>query len=829
MFSFDHFRCTYIFTVRFCLALLLCLGGAQAGDSLAISGRVIHKQTGRPFGAVNITIPEVNMGTASDKEGRFTLHPLLPGTYSLMAEHIGYNSFRQTIQITDQSVTDVVIALVDTTLQSDAIIVERDLMIGDPTRVRHIPGSAHFLDRNDLARFSYNDINRILREIPGINLQEEEGYGLRPNIGMRGTAVERSQKITLMEDGILIAPAPYSAPAAYYFPTVGRMQGVEVRKGSSQIKYGPYTTGGAMNLISTRIPEQFGGRMHLFVGKDNTRNFHVYAGDSYQYFGFLVETYQAVSDGFKRLDSGADTGFDKKDYLAKLRFNNSRSASVYHELTLKIGQNKELSNETYLGLTDTDFKLSPYRRYGASQMDQMDAKQNLFSARYFLRLSPAFDFTATAYRTNFKRNWYKLDALRSLEDGSKASINAILTNPDQYSEAYAAIKGELDNSHELDVKANNRSYVTRGLQAITGFRFKAMGMDQEMEVGLRYHFDQMDRFQWVDSYQMDSGAMKLANAGMPGTESNQLVESEALATFIQYSTQIGPMTIIPGLRHELIKQVNNNYGKVDPQRTGQDIKKTENETSVWIPGLGIDYALSPAFNLFAGIHKGFAPPGPKENTKPEESISYELGLRLQQPHLHTQAVIFVSDYENLLGSDLAAGGGQGTPNLFNGGAVLAGGLEWTAGYELNRLFSGTAFSLPLHLTYTYTRAEFQSSFKSDFGAWGEVQSGFQVPYIPEHQFYVRLALDRPDWRMDISGKYNSAMRTVAGKNKPLAGERTDSHFVIDYSAEYEIATGNRLFLSIRNVLDQTYIAARRPAGVRPGLPRTFLVGLKTEF
>ena len=187
-----------------------------------------------------------------------------------------------------------------------SVLFERVRVVGSPDENQ---GSVSYLNAARLAQHDYADVHRILSQVPGINIQEEEGYGLRPNVGMRGSGSQRSAKITLLEDGVLIAPAPYSAPAAYYFPTPGRMEGVEVRKGSSSIQYGPHTNGGVINFVSSSIPtDEFGGSVNVAFGDNDTLRGRVKAGGSSQRFGWLVESYRWDTTGFKRLDTGGDTG-----------------------------------------------------------------------------------------------------------------------------------------------------------------------------------------------------------------------------------------------------------------------------------------------------------------------------------------------------------------------------------------------------------------------------------------------------------------------------------------------------------------------------------------
>ncbi|TDI08424.1 MAG: TonB-dependent receptor, partial [Acidobacteria bacterium] len=256
----------------------------------------------------------------------------------------------------------------------------------------------------------------------------------------------------------------------------------------------------------------------------------------------------------------------------------------------------------------------------------------------------------------------------------------------------------------------------------------------------------------------------------------------------------------------------------------------KNGVQVFIPGLGVHYDLTPTLGLFGGVHKGFAPPGPGSNevTEAEESLNYEFGLRIQGQPLSLEVTGFINDYDNLLGTDTLASGGTGEGDLFNGGEVLVLGLEASGSSDLGESL-GLSVRLPVHFAYTFTHGEFKNSFESDFEPWGNVAVGDELPYLPRHQFNARIGLEKARWRLAVEANAVSGMRTKAGQGPIPPLEATDSYLVFSLSGEYDLTAEKRsvsLFLSVRNLTDQAYITARRPAGARPGLPRTLMGGIK---
>ena len=738
----------------------------------------------------------------------------------------------------DNTYTLMLTTILSTTLVSHAIaeeqessedkaktVMERVMVIGSAERANEITGSAHYIDKETLDKNSYTDINRVLRQVPGVNLQEEEGYGNRPNIGLRGGRSERSADITLMEDGILIAPAPYASPSAYYFPRVNRMEAVEVRKGSSTIKFGPRTTSGAVNLVSSSVPEEEEIEAQAAYGTDNTSRLQGHYGNSYKVgngtLGFVVDASRDATDGFKSIDIvGGDTGYEIEDVMGKIKYSSDPSKDVFQSFELKFGATEEDSNETYLGLTQADFDANSTRRYAASQVDNMSAKHRQYHARHFIDFGN-IDATTTLYHNKFSRNWYKLDDITV--GGVRQSLGNALTDASYL----AALQGiaNLDGSatDNLTVRANNRTYYSTGIQSDLATEFDLGNTEHALEFGIRYHYDKEDRFQQEDLYAINNGVMSLVTAGTPGSNANRHSTAKATALYVQDEIKHKKWTFVPGIRYEYIDLKREDFNSGDIR---------ENTVDAFVPGLGMSYDVSKEHTLFGGIHKGFAPPAPGSTSDDnEESINYEFGGRYKGKNLNVELVGFFNDYSNLLGECTLSSGCStaAVGTQFNAGEVNTMGAEFSTNYDIAPRLKVTSVSLPLTFNYTYTKAEFQNSFVSAFDEWGTVTAGDELPYIPQHQFFVSAGVVAPEWEMHLSGKYVDEMRTQAGSGAIPVGEGTDAHFVMDVAGEYEIMNGARLFTTVDNLFNKEYVAARRPAGARPGKPFTALAGMKFEF
>ncbi len=711
--------------------------------------------------------------------------------------------------------------------REDSVELHAVTITGDAEERARSPGSVHKIDKATLEQWHYTDVNRVLEDVPGVYLRREDGYGLRPNIGMRGSDSNRSSKITLMEDGVLFAPAPYAAPAAYFFPMMARIQSVEVFKGPASIKYGPYTVGGAINFVSRDIPSgntpYSNGSLDLGLGSYGFGQLHGFYGDSSENFGWLVEGVHVQTDGFKELDGGGETGFDKNDLLVKMRFNSDPHADIYHQFDIKAGYADETSHETYLGLTDDDFDANPLRRYVSSGRDLMDWDRQQISVNHFMDFDSEFTVNTTLYWNQFARVWDKINGF----SGNSPSLSEVLADPDSPTNNiyYQLLTGQANSTNSQEnilLQANDRTYTAMGIQSQLDWAVDIGGYLHEFNLGIRFHQDEVTRdhtsreFLMLDGSLVDSG-----NARVSVTNNN--VTAQAIAVYLYDEVTLGDLTLSGGFRSEFIST------------EFIDLKTNDKvvlDDTVVLPGLGLSYKFAEYTRLLAGVHAGFVPvvPGSDPDVKPEESVNYEFGVRHTSPAIQASVIGFFSDYSNLSGT-CSFSSGCGNENLdlgFNAGEVDIYGVEADMSKTLPKVFN-SGFNMPLRLVYTYTQSEFKSDFTSPRPDLANVKAGDELPNLPEHLLTLRVGLSDNRWAGAISFNYVAEMRTVAGTGEPSQGERTDSQKVVDFSLNYLLSQRAQLYFTVDNVFNDTAIVARRPFGVRPGKPRTLLAGYKMDF
>jgi Fe(3+) dicitrate transport protein len=712
--------------------------------------------------------------------------------------------------------------------------VERIQIIGHGNKLRTEAGSATLIGEAALEKFKFDDINRVLYNVPGVNIREEDGYGLRPNIGFRGATPERSKKITVMEDGILIGPAPYSAPAAYYFPMMSKMTSIEIFKGPAAIKYGPNTVAGALNMTTRAVPAAQEGMIDLSVGADAYSKVHGYYGTKIGGLGVLIEAINMQSDGFKELDGGGstlygngdgNTGFDKNDIMAKFRYDLT-AGNVEHTFGLKVSYADEASNETYLGLTDDDLYANPDRRYAASELDNMDWQHEQLQFTHFMQ-TDGFDITTRIYRNNFERSWFKINGFKA--GIVNRDLQEILANPEDDVNAgfYQVLTGQANSVEEYEkiiVGDNAREYYSQGIQTELNFDQTLFGLTHSFNVGARFHQDQIERNHTTDSFVMLNGHLNSDGNAQVQTTTNR-EKTDAIAVFFKDTIKYDALDITLGLRGEFIDSTYQN------RVVGEEDDWQKKSSHIWLPSLSLFYTVNENLGFLFGVHEGFIPTSPKEGPEVdiENSVNYEFGGRFYQGDIQAEAIFFYNDMSNLKEScsfSAASSCGDSLDKEFNGSEVDVYGLEFSTSYSAKL---SESLDVPMSLVYTYSDSEFKNSFESDFPMWGTITAGDGLPYLAEHQVTFNLGLAAEQWDINFIARYIGEMLEASGEDVTLSGETTEAYVVVDLSASYFLGSYGKIYIKADNILDSQEIVSRRPYGARPSKPQQMFVGYQYNF
>ena len=704
-------------------------------------------------------------------------------------------------------------------------------VVGSKENIMELPGSAAFIEAEEFQKYNYDDINRVLRTVPGVYVREEDGFGLFPNISIRGIDSTRSSKITVMEDGVLTAPATYAAPAAYYRPTIGRMSAVEVLKGSSQIRYGPHTTGGVINYLSTPIPKSRAAYVRSAFGENEDLRVHAYFGDTVDTpagrVGYLVEGFFRRNDGFKTIDTtpdflgGGDTGFDIFEPMVK--FSWAPDSGVYQRFEVKVGLTDLEAKETYLGLTEADFDADPFRRYAASRCDDFESDHQRTYLRHYIEPTDTVNVTTTVYYNRFKRNWFKLQKV----NGTNPSVALASGGAD-----LATLKGEGPGT--LRLRANNRSYWAWGAETVVNPNIVTGPLQHDVNLGLRYNWDRVRRFQRDDDFtQAADGTITGRTFGMPGGGGDREQTVAAVAAFLEDAVSFGRWTVRPGVRFERLWL--DFEDRNDPAADGNG------QMSVFAPGAGATLDLTERWTFFAGLYRGFSTPSPsgfiKDGVQEETSLATELGARYEDHAVTGSLTLFRTKFEDMIVIDNIGGAGTGTTE--NVGEAESLGVELSLGYDPG-VANGWSFNNPYFLNFTYTKARLvgDSNSTDPESVFSGGKDGNVIPYIPEYLVNFGTGVEFEEIAVDFMGTYvpetfttasNTVLQLRPDGTPDARFGKTDAYLLLEISGSYRIAPGIRLVGGVQNLLDQEYIASRHPDGPRPGKPLFAWVSLETEF
>ncbi|PAW69659.1 MAG: hypothetical protein B9S35_15945, partial [Opitutia bacterium Tous-C5TDCM] len=542
-------------------------------------------------------------------------------------------------------------------------------------------------------------------------------------------------------------------------------------------------------------------------------------------FGYLLELHAMTSEGFRDIDgTSKNSGFDLIEPMLKLFY--EPNTGLKQRFEVKVGYTDFDANESYGGISVTDLRRDPNRRYSSTQFDHHTAEHFRTYLKWIAEPSDALRIESAAYFNSFERSWDKLDGLRGA--GLRTNVaEALLHAP-----SLAVLQGT--GSGDIFTRDAFRDHESYGWQNQANFRFDTGSVSHDLAVGLRLHYDRAGGTNQQIFY-ASNGVGGFGPAAPGAVGSAGLQEVFATAIYLEDEIKLGALTLRPGIRFE----------HLDVENTTAAGVNTSGQEQLVMGGIGATYDCDAENSLVGGIYRGQSPANPSgylTGTDSEESLGFEIGYRHRKDALRTELVAFYTDYDNLIAPQFDVVGGL-SPSR-NAGAAEAWGLESLVEYDLGQAM-GASYGLPVYISATYTQAEFKDInglLANTAGLFSGAQSGSQLPYLPDWKLAAGISYITEKWGINLDASfttstwgtgYNDDVRidnlTALPGNPSAVDGKIDSLSLIDLTGYYQLNKNLKLVGGIQNIFDTRKIVSRAPLGPRANAPRMIFAGVEATF
>ena len=689
------------------------------------------------------------------------------------------------------------------------ILTQRDRILSK------VPGSVAVIDFKSIRKIVPVHGNELFRKIPGLNVVDEEGAGLRLNIGIRGLDPDRSRNVLVLEDGIPVALNPYGEPELYFTPPIDKMTGVEVLKGSGQILFGPQTTGGVVNLISANPPEKESSTLRLKAGTGGFVSTYASYGNKMDKVGFLVSYLN------KRADNIGATRFNLHDVSAKMSITLSEKAKI----GIKLGLYDELSNSTYIGLTQNMYDKGGQDYLRMAPNDLLPVRRYHFSATHQYRLNKQLQLQTTAFAYSTTRYWRRQDFSFSASAANRSGV--VWGNPSIPGGAIYMLKTNGHRNRQFDVAAIESQLKWRTAK-------------QLLQAGIRLLAERANE-QFLIGNKPDAVGGNLRDV--------EKRKGSAISLYVHDKIAITKkLEINVGMRLENF-DYSRNILRGRFMLNGATVVADTNVVAssklmALIPGGGFNYSLDEAFTLFGGIHRGFAPPRTKDaitsegialDIAQEDSWNSELGIRaLLGNVVKAEFTFFSMDFKNQIIPVSQSSGNANATGLANGGKTSHLGVEAGASFDLAKQMKKN-YSLVFAANATWIDSRFSANRFIVAGINKVNVKNNLLPYAPSLMINNSIEFESAKGAgIRLSGNFvgkqfadelNTVVASVDGRNGLLT-----SRYITDLSAFARLSKKQILFsLALKNLTNERYIVSRRPQGIRVGIDRQIVAGIELKW